>query len=70
MSPLETLRIKSDFNKKNKILEISNVDKKFKTGIKLQIDDLIKVFLKKKNNLVDLKKMYKTMNLIKKIYLR
>ena len=70
MSPLETLRIKSDLNKKDILIDISKNDKKFKTGLKLQIDDLINVFLNKKNKLVDLKGMYKTINLINKIYSR
>ena len=68
MSPLEILRIKSEFNRKNIYLDMSKEDKKFKTGLKLQVEDLVKVFLKKKNNLVDLKRMYKTMYLINKIY--
>ncbi len=68
MSPLEILRIKSAYNKKNLILDISDDDKKFKTGLKLQIDNLMKVFLNKKNNLVDLTGMYKTMKLVKEIY--
>ena len=68
MNPLEILRIKSDYNKKNLVLDISDDDKKFKTGLKLQIDNLINVFLNKKNNLVDLTGMYKTMKLIKAIY--
>lgn len=70
MSPLEILKIKSNLDKKNIPLGISKNDQKFKTGLKLQIDDLINVFLNKKNNLVDLKGMYKTMNLIYKIYLK
>ena len=70
MSPLEILKIKSSFNKKNILLDISKNDQKFKTGLKLQIDDLIKVFLNKKNNLVDLRGMSKTMSIINKIYLK
>ena len=70
MSPLEILKIKSTLDKKNISLRISKNDQKFKTGLKLQIDDLINVFLNKKNNLVDLKGMYKTMNIINKIYLK
>ncbi len=68
MSPLEILRIKSDDNKENLVLDISNDDKKFKTGLKLQVENLINVFLNKKNNLVDLTGMNKTMKLLKAIY--
>ena len=69
LSPLEVLKIRSNFKKKSEVFNISRDDRKFKTGLKLQIDDLINVCLGKKNNLPDLGELYKTMHLIKKIYI-
>ena len=54
LGPLEVLKIRSNFNKKSEVFNISTDDRKFKTGLKLQIDDLINVCLGKKNNLPDL----------------
>tara|TARA_B100001250_G_scaffold407433_1_gene428184 strand:+ start:2692 stop:3624 length:933 start_codon:yes stop_codon:yes gene_type:complete len=68
LNPLEVLKIRSKESKEYLSFDISKDDKKYKTGIKLQVDDLINVFLKKKNKLPHLQKMYKTMSLINKIY--
>ncbi len=70
LSPLEILKSRSNNSRKFKIFEISENDKKFKTGFKLQVDDLIKAHQNKKNNLTTLNDLEHTMRLINKIYSR
>lgn len=68
LSPLEVLKVRSNVSNIDKNILISNDDKKYKTGFKLQIDNLISAHKKLKNNLPCLEDLEKTMLLIKKIY--
>lgn len=68
LSPLEILRVRDNKSKEYKIFEISDIDKKFKTGFKLQVDDLIRAHTNKKNHLPSLLDLEPTMRLINKIY--
>ena len=67
MSPIEKL-----FEKNNKGQLISHknsmYDTKYKPGFYFMVKDLLKVYKKKKNNLVTLDENIKTMHLIHRIY--
>lgn len=65
LKPLEILTS----NKKNKniMIEFSD-DNNFKPGFKLQAKEILNYFQSKKYNLVNYKEMFKTINIIKKIY--
>jgi predicted dehydrogenase len=68
LSPLEILNERLENNNKTISYDVSNDDKIFKPGLKLQLEDLINIYKKRKSKLVDLQGMYKTMKLIHTIY--
>lgn len=68
LCPLEVLKVRNNKKRSFNIYEISDEDKKFKTGFKLQIDDLIRSHKSKKNFLPTLIDLEPTMMLINKIY--
>ena len=68
LSPLEILKIRSNKDRNFKIFENTLIDKKFKTGFKLQIDNLLLASVGIQNKLPSIEKLEFTMKLIKKIY--
>lgn len=68
LSPLEILKIRSNRDRRFKIFENTLIEKKFKTGFKLQIDNLLLASAGTQHKLPTLEKLEFTMKLIKKIY--
>lgn len=70
MKPLENLVqekiIKGE--RKRIIHNTSKIDIKYKPGLSIQFNEFLKVLKNKKNKLVDLKKYFQTVKIIKKIY--
>ena len=69
LRPIENLRIKTNKNRFDiSEYKLSKWDKKFKPGLRMQVDELNKYFKKDNYNLFTFKHSYETQNLINKIY--
>lgn len=68
LKPLEELKVQHKESRKINIIKINDADKKFKPGLKLIINELLRQIESKKSNLVTLDQSLKLMDLIRKIY--
>ena len=68
MQPLEQLRVRNNFDNKEDLIKITNNDKSFKPGLKIQNETLINNIVNNKFTIAGIEDIFFTTKLIKKIF--
>lgn len=68
MQPLEQLRVRNNFDNKEDLIKITNNDKFFKPGLKIQNETLINNIVNNKFTIAGIEDIFFTTKLIKKIF--